>query len=110
MVPAIFCHVYGVSDDFQLAGLGMMLIISLLRYRATVHRLKPAISRRKLKVVCGLVYFVVFIVETTCTRLLLPYSEIYPKSTNFPCLCQHCSLLRNCTYSFVCVYHVVDRW
>ena len=35
-----------------------MLIISLLRYRATVHPLKPAISRRKLKVVCGLVYLV----------------------------------------------------
>ena len=58
----IFCHVYGVSEDFQFAGLGMMLIISLLRYRATVHPLKPAISRRKLKVVCSLVYFVVFIV------------------------------------------------
>jgi hypothetical protein len=34
----------------------MMLIISVLRYRATVHPLKPAIRRRKLKVVCGLVY------------------------------------------------------
>jgi hypothetical protein len=39
----------------------MMLIISLLCYRATVHPLKPAISRRKLKVVCGLVYIVGFI-------------------------------------------------
>jgi hypothetical protein len=39
----------------------MMLIISLLRYRATVHPLKPDISRRKLKVVCGLVYIVGFI-------------------------------------------------
>ena len=36
----------------------MMLIISLLRYRATVHPLKPDVSRRKLKVVCGLVYIV----------------------------------------------------
>jgi hypothetical protein len=36
----------------------MMLIISVLRYRATVHPFKPAISRRKLKVVCGLVYIV----------------------------------------------------
>ena len=33
-----------------------MLIISLLRYRATVHPLKPAWSRRKLKIVCVLVY------------------------------------------------------
>ena len=39
----------------------MMLIISVLRYRVTVHPLKPAISRRKLKVVCGLVYIVGFI-------------------------------------------------
>jgi hypothetical protein len=38
-----------------------MLIISLLRYRATVHPLKPDVSRRKLKVVCGLVYVVGFI-------------------------------------------------
>jgi hypothetical protein len=38
-----------------------MLIISLLRYRATVHPLKPDVSRRKLKVVCGLVYIVGFI-------------------------------------------------
>ena len=38
-----------------------MLIISVLRYRATVHPLKPDVSRRKLKVVCGLVYIVGFI-------------------------------------------------
>jgi hypothetical protein len=36
-------------------------MISVLRYRATVHPLKPAISRRKLKVACGLVYIVGFI-------------------------------------------------
>ena len=36
----------------------MMLTISLLRYRATVHPLKPPISRRKLIAVCGLVYLV----------------------------------------------------
>lgn len=52
------CHVYVIADAFQSAGLGMMLTISLLRHRATVHPLKPVISRRKLKVVCGLVYFV----------------------------------------------------
>jgi hypothetical protein len=39
----------------------MMLIISLLRFRATVHPLKPDISRRKLKVVYSLVYIVGFI-------------------------------------------------
>ena len=45
------------------AGIGMMLTISVLRYRATVHPFKPAISRRKLKLVCGLLYVVGFIVS-----------------------------------------------
>ena len=54
----VFYHIYLV---FRVAGIGMMLIISLLRYRATVHPLKPDVSRRKLKVVCGLVYIVGFI-------------------------------------------------
>ena len=54
----VFFNIYYV---FQVAGIGMMLFISVLRYRATVHPLKPAISRRKLKVVCGLVYIVAFI-------------------------------------------------
>ena len=52
----IHCHIYAIEHAFQFSGVGMMLIISLLRYRATVHPLKPAVSRRKLKVVCGLVY------------------------------------------------------
>ena len=47
---------YYVLYFFQTAGIGMMLLISVLRYRAVVHPLKPVISRRKLKVVCGLVY------------------------------------------------------
>ena len=56
------CHIDVVADAFVLAGVCMMLIISLLRYRATMHPLKPSISRRKLKVVCGLVYLVGLIV------------------------------------------------
>ena len=56
--PMIVCHVYVTGEAFQFAGVGMMLIISMLRYRATVQPLKPVISRRKLKVVCGLVYLV----------------------------------------------------
>ena len=58
----IICHFYAIDDAFQLTGVGMMLVISLLRYRATLHPLKPAISRRKLKVVCGLLYIVGLIV------------------------------------------------
>jgi hypothetical protein len=53
-----YCLGVYVSYIFQVAGIGMMLVISVLRYRATVHPLKPAITRRKLKVVCGVVYVV----------------------------------------------------
>ena len=56
------CYVFAITNGIQLAGIGMMLIISFLRYRVTVHPLKPAISRRKWKVVCGLVYIVGLIV------------------------------------------------
>jgi hypothetical protein len=56
-----YCAFSGINFFFQDAGIGMMLIISVLRYRATVHPLKPDVSRRKLKVVCGLVYVVGFI-------------------------------------------------
>ena len=58
----INCHTNTIAEAFQLTGVGIMLIISLFRYRATVHPLKPSISRRKLKVVCGLVYLFGFIV------------------------------------------------
>ena len=54
----IHCHVYVIEHVFQFSGVGVMLIISVLCYRATVHPLKPAISRRKLKGVCGLAYLV----------------------------------------------------
>ena len=56
-----YCAFFHIFLVFRVAGIGMMLIISLLRYRATVHPLKPDVSRRKLKVVCGLVYIVSFI-------------------------------------------------
>jgi hypothetical protein len=54
----VFFYIYLV---FRVAGISMILIISLLRYRATVHPLKPDVCRRELKVVCGLVYIVGFI-------------------------------------------------
>ena len=53
-----YCLGHYVSHFFQVSGIGMMLMISVLRYRATVHPLKPAISRQKLKFVCGLMYIV----------------------------------------------------
>jgi hypothetical protein len=56
-----YCVATKISYIFQVAGVGMMLIISVLRYRATVHPLKPAISRRKLKIAYRVVYIVGFI-------------------------------------------------
>ena len=51
-----YCLPISICYAFQVAGIGMMLMISVLRYRATVHPLEPAITRGKLKVVSGLVY------------------------------------------------------
>jgi hypothetical protein len=65
----------------------MMLIISVLRYRATVHPLKADVSRRKLKVVCGLA----------------------SKSTNFPCLSHYRPMLCNWKYSCDCVPYFIHR-
>ena len=47
---------YNIFHLFHVAGIGIMLLISLLRYRATLHPLKPALSRRKIRNVCCLVY------------------------------------------------------
>jgi hypothetical protein len=70
----MYCVFFNICYAFQVAGIGMMLIISVLRYRATVHPLKPDVSRRKLKVVCGLVYLVGFIAGYA-TRLLLCFMQ-----------------------------------
>ena len=51
-----YCLVENTPEFFVVAGVYMMLIIAALRYRATVHPLKPKISRRKLKIVCSLGY------------------------------------------------------
>ena len=52
----IYCLVIEIKFIFLVAGIFMMLIISVQRYRATVHPLKPAITRQKLKVICVLGY------------------------------------------------------
>ena len=57
----MYCVLNSVFYVFQVSGLGMMLMISVLRYRATVHPLKPAISRPKVKIVSSFVYTVGFI-------------------------------------------------
>ena len=56
------CRLYhNISYLFQVAGIGIMLFISVVRYRAVIHPLKPALSRRKMKTVCCLVYIFGFI-------------------------------------------------
>ena len=47
---------YSILFLFQVTGIGIMLFISVIRYRAAIHPLKPALSRRKMKNVCRLVY------------------------------------------------------
>ena len=56
-----FCLVVNISYLFWIGGMGIMLVISVFRYRATVHPLKPAITRKKVKAICGFVYIVGFI-------------------------------------------------
>ena len=51
-----YCLFNRIRSIFHVAGIYMMLIISVLRYRAAVYPLKPDISRRKLKIICGLGY------------------------------------------------------
>ena len=45
-----------IDHIFVVAGIYMMMVIAVLRYRATVYPLKPATSRRKMKIACGLGY------------------------------------------------------
>ena len=46
---------------FQVTGIGIMLFISVIRYRAVIHPLKPALSRGKMKNICCLMYIFGFI-------------------------------------------------
>ena len=52
----IACLFHMLHYPFFLSRVAMMLMISVLRYRATVHPLKPAISRGKLIKVCCVVH------------------------------------------------------
>ena len=52
----MYCAFICISYAFQVAGIYMMMVIAVLRYRATVHPLRPAVSRRKLKIFCGFGY------------------------------------------------------
>ena len=56
-----FCLFMQTGYLFAVAGALMMLIIAILRYRASAYPLKTPISKRKLKVFCVMVYIVSFI-------------------------------------------------
>ena len=51
-----YCFVIPMMFFFQISGIYLMLAISVHRYRTTVHPLKPAVSRQKIKAACGLGY------------------------------------------------------
>ena len=76
-----WCYVFRIIYLFRVVGVAMMLVISLLRYRATIYPLKPAISRGKLKVVCLLVYLVGLIAGfgTAIPSCILDVNHLYDK-------------------------------
>ena len=79
----IACLFHLLHYSFYLSGLAMMLMISMLRYRATVHPLKPAISQGKL-INFGYVVYVTSLTTglglnvPSCVNVKLNYS-IYTK-------------------------------
>jgi hypothetical protein len=91
-----------------------MLIISLLRYRATVHPLKPDVIRRKLKVVCGLVYIVGFIASYAtklplCFRMQWKDVAIVYEKVFYGYLCNHNIFYCFPTIFMAVVYYKISR-
>jgi hypothetical protein len=101
-----YCAFRCITYFFQNAGTVMMLTISVLRYRATVHPLKPAVSRRKLKVVCGLVYLGCLIADY---GVFLP--ECFLKDDSYWNFCYACTLffLIVPTIFMTVVYYKIGR-
>jgi hypothetical protein len=95
------CALTNTYYVLQVAGLGMMLNISILRYRATAHPLKPAISRQKLKVVCGLVYIVGFIAGY---GTYLPLCFIYANDVKIVYDKFHSGYTVSCIYFFPTIF------
>ena len=73
------CLLHVLHVPFYFSGLAMMLTISVLRYRATVHPLKPAISRAKLIKVCYVIYAV-----GSFIGLGLPLPQCFDVKQNYP--------------------------
>ena len=60
--PVTYCLFMRIDWIFGIAGLYMMLFISVHRYRSTVHPLHFSMSRRRLKITCGFGYIIALIV------------------------------------------------
>ena len=65
----ISCLFHVLHVPFYYSGVAMMLTISVVRYRATVHPLKPAISRVKLIKVCFVLHVADLIIALGLTSL-----------------------------------------
>ena len=53
-----------ILDLYLILGAYFMLVISVIRYRAVLHPLKPAISLRRLKVISVFVYLSAFLISS----------------------------------------------
>ena len=107
----IYCLGCYVPHFFQVAGIGIMLMISVLRYRATVHPLKAAIGRRKLKVICGSVYILGFIAGyvPTVPLCMLPSNDFHILYDKFhSCYILGCLLISPTMFMTV-VYFKISR-
>ena len=92
----IVCFFSSLRAPFYSSGLAMMLMISVLRYRAIVHPLKPAICRAKLIKVCYITYVVGLMLAVG--SILVPY-------------CLFIEKLNYLIYEkFVCVFDLLHFW
>ena len=91
----IYFLLYNIYFLFLTAGIGMMLVISVFRYRVVVQ-LKPAPSRRKVKIVCCLVYAISFFLGygPTVPSLITYRREIGKSYDKY-----HCMYVISCYYT-----------
>ena len=71
----LLCKIWGPTQTMSYtAGVNILVLISVVRYRAIVHPFKPAVSRRTLKKLSACVYLLAIICVTPYA-LVLEYDE-----------------------------------
>ena len=87
----IYCTFSSSYYVFVIAEVAVMLIISVHRFRATVHPLMPDIGRRKLKMICSLAYIVSLIVGfgVSSPKCYVRLNVIYRKLFNLQSVSIH---------------------